>query len=105
MIIVPLSVALLFTGVIGHEAKELKLMSHTDRSFKAFQETCRVNFESMMEGPIIIISHKVDDRGPDKAFVSTYEYKIGTSDGGERGPYKFECRQFEDGKMTIYSEI
>ena len=80
-------------------------MNYVDPSFKIFQETCRANFDSMVEGPVIIISHTVSDRELDNAFISTYLYKVATPDGGQRGPYKFECRQVEGGRILIYSEI
>jgi len=80
-------------------------MNNADNSFTAFKEACRADFESMVEGPVIIVSHTVSDHEPHNAFVSTYQYKVATSDGGQRGPYKFECRQAKGGRMLIYSEI
>lgn len=80
-------------------------MNNADHRFKAFQDTCRADFESMVEGPVIIVSHTASDHDPSYGFVSTYHYKISNPDGEQRGPYKFECRQVEGGKMSIYSEI
>lgn len=105
MMFASLTLALLVAGSPDRQTKEPQLMSHSDQSFKAFQEVCRASFESMVDGPVIIVSHSVNDVQPTRSFVSTYIYKIATSDGGQRGPYKFECRQAEVEKMTIYSEI
>ncbi len=80
-------------------------MSNPHHSFKEFEEACKTNFESMVEGPVIIISHTFSDHEPHNTYISTYQYNIATSDGGQRGPYKFECRQIEGERMFIYSEI
>jgi hypothetical protein len=104
MTIAPLLLVLIIAGVADQDREKL-LMNDGDHRFKAFQEACRADFESMVEGPVIIVSHTVSDHEPPNTFVSTYQYKVAMSDGGQRGPYKFECRQVEGGRILIYSEI
>ena len=105
MIIAPLFLALVLTSVVDQELREKQLMNNADHSFRAFQDECRATFDSVIEGSVIIVSHTVSDHEPNNTFLSTYQYKVATPDGGQRGPYKFECRQAEGGKMSIYSEI
>ena len=105
MIIAPLFLALAFTSGVDQGLEGKQLMDNTDHSFMAFQDECRATFESVIEGSVIIVSHTVSDHEPNNTFLSIYQYKVTTPDGGQRGPYKFECRQVQGGKMSIYSEI